>query len=135
MASGRTSLLDLRRAAAALAAVALATGAPMRANALTAQRAVEPPPAEFASGPTRTGKTWELVFDDPAKVNYFCSLAMGEPSRKGGYWMGCYRPDLDAVVLMSRAAWPSVREWRELRAHEWAHARGWRHAPARATRP
>lgn len=116
------------RVAALGAALALAASAD--ASALTLQRAVKPPPPEFASGPTKTGKTWELIFDDPVKVDYFCSLAMGEPARRGGYWMGCYRPDLDAVVLMSRSAWPSKREWRELRAHEWAHARGWRHPAA-----
>lgn len=90
-------------------------------------RAVEPPPDQYATGPTQTGKTWEMILKDPAAVNYFCGLAMGEPPQKGGYWMGCYRPDLDAVVLMDPKSWPSRSEYEQLRAHEWGHARGWRH--------
>lgn len=94
---------------------------------LKLNRAVEPPPPQYASGPTQTGKTWEMILSDPAAVNYICGLQLGEPPQKGGYWMGCYRPDLDAVVLMDPKTWPSKSEYDQLRAHEWAHARGWRH--------
>ena len=119
---------DLSRRFRAVCLVILAANAGVPTAALTVGRAVEPPPERYASGPTLSGKTWEMVLKDPAQVNYFCSLAMGEPPQRGAYWMGCYRPDLDAVVLMEKSAWPDASEWDQLRAHEWAHARGWRHA-------
>lgn len=93
-------------------------------------RAVEPAPAVYASGPTRTGKTWELVLRNVAQVDYICRTAMGglpEHARRGAYYWGCYHERLDAVVLVDPRAWPSRREWLETREHEWAHARGWRH--------
>lgn len=95
-------------------------------------RAVEPAPRIYASGPSRTGKTWELLLPDVAQVDYVCRTVMGGPpegARPGAYYWGCYHPKLDAVVLVDPRAWPSRREWRASREHEWAHARGWRHRP------
>lgn len=96
---------------------------------LTFVRAVDPPPPQFASGPTLTGRTRELSFSTPEAVQAYCNRHLGYPPR--GYYQACYIPALDLVVLPDRHAWPSARERAELRAHEWAHARGWRHgAPA-----
>jgi hypothetical protein len=50
-------------------------------------------------------------------------------SRAGVYYWGCYDAASDLVVLPRPEAWPSRREWRRDREHEWAHARGWRHLP------
>ncbi|RAK54787.1 hypothetical protein [Phenylobacterium soli] len=90
-------------------------------------RAVEPPPQEFAAGPTLTGHTYELDLDDVFKVSYLCTLALGPTWPPGGYWMGCYDARMDAVIVPAKGAWPSETERRALVAHEWAHARGWRH--------
>ncbi|CAN7393742.1 hypothetical protein LJR219_002425 [Phenylobacterium sp. LjRoot219] len=95
-------------------------------------RAVEPAPVIYASGPTRTGKTWEMVLRNVEQVDYICRTAMGglpEHARRGAYYWGCYHAKLDAVVLVDPRAWPSRREWDAAREHEWAHARGWRHRP------
>jgi hypothetical protein len=106
---------------------ATALGGP--AAAATWGRAVEPPPAIYASGPTVTGTTRELTFPTPQAVQAFCNLYLGRPA--SGYYQACYVPVLDLVVLPDSHAWPSATERAELRAHEWAHARGWRHpAPA-----
>ena len=93
---------------------------------------MEAAPAIYASGPTVTGKTWELVLPDVAQVDYICRSAMGgapQGARSRAYYWGCYHSKLDAVVLVDPRAWPSRREWLEAREHEWAHARGWRHRP------
>jgi len=93
--------------------------------------AIETPPAIYAKGPTQSGRTTELRFDNLRELQIFCQLNAGgpPPPRRGGerYTMACYSPALDVVVLPSRKAWPSQHEIDELRAHEWAHARGWRH--------
>lgn len=90
-------------------------------------RAVEPPPAEYTTGPTLTGRTYEIDLDDPFMVSYLCTLALGPAWPKGGYWLGCYNARMDAVIVPARGAWPSERERLALIAHEWAHARGWKH--------
>jgi hypothetical protein len=98
--------------------------------ALTFERVVEPPPAIYAQGPTLTGRTYEIRLDSVEAVDQVCrTLLHGLPqgAYKGAYYMGCYNPRLDAVILMQPKAWPSRREWEAIRAHEWAHARGWRH--------
>ena len=114
----------------ALCGLLLAAAQPARS--LSPGRAVEPAPPAYAAGPTRTGKTWELVLPTVAQVDYLCRLSMGglpEGAGSSAYYWGCYQAKLDAVVLVDPKAWPSAREWREARAHEWAHARGWRHLP------
>lgn len=93
---------------------------------------VEPPPEEYASGPTQTGKTRELIFDDLEALQKFCQVWGGvpqaSPERAGDrYAQACYSPRVDIVALPSRKAWPSQKEIDQLREHEWAHARGWRH--------
>lgn len=110
-------------AAACLAAAWLTGAAP--AQALSLVRAVEPPPPQFASGPTLSGHTRERDFDDPFALQRYCARFLGAPKR--GYYQACYIPVLDEVVLPDAQAWPSRAEREALKAHEWAHARGWRH--------
>ena len=115
-----------------LASSGVALAAPGIAHGFTPGRAVEPPPAVYASGPSQTGKNWELYLPSVGAGDYLCRMALhGVPqgAPRGFYYWGCYDPALDAVVLPQTDAWPSRREWDELRAHEWAHARGWRHKP------
>jgi hypothetical protein len=98
--------------------------------ALDMSRVVEPPPPLYATGPTQTGRTWEMRMKSVEQVDFLCrSMLHGLPQgvRKGAYYMSCYNPKLDAVIIMDPKAWPSRREWEAIRAHEWAHARGWRH--------
>lgn len=93
-------------------------------------RAVEPPPAIYASGPSLTGRTKEVLMSSVEQVNQICGLALhGLPqgAQRGSYYMGCYNPRLDLVILIDPKGWPSLREWKRIREHEWAHARGWRH--------
>jgi hypothetical protein len=90
-------------------------------------RAVEPPPEQYAAGPTLSGKTYQLDLPDPAQVNYLCTLVLGPAWPPGGYWMGCYNGKMDAVIVPSKGAWPSEVERQALIRHEWAHARGWAH--------
>lgn len=122
-------LVALALSAAPGAALAKATP-PLMTRPIAAPptvRAVETPPPEFASGPTLTGKTFELDLDDPFKVSYLCTLALGATWPPGGYWMGCYNDRMDAVIVPGPGVWPSEAERQALVAHEWAHARGWRH--------
>jgi hypothetical protein len=115
---------------AGLCGAVLAAAPPARG--FSPGRAVEPAPAIYASGPTRTGRTWEMILPSVPQVDYLCRLAQGglpEGARPGFYYWGCYHPKLDAVILVDPKAWPSQSEWRQARAHEWAHARGWRHLP------
>jgi hypothetical protein len=112
-------------------AAALAAGLFLSAHAGEAQGlrfppAVEPPPAAYASGPSLSGKTYTLELSSAQAVDYLCRLGLGAPPKKGGAWWGCYRPDMDAVIVPARGAWAEA-ERREIIAHEWAHARGWRH--------
>jgi len=97
-----------------------------QAVALTPMRAVQPPPAQYASGPTMSGATVERSFADLDRLQAFCNFYLGRPAR--GYYQACYVAALDVIALPDRHAWPSAAERRQLRAHEWAHARGWRHA-------
>lgn len=90
-------------------------------------RAVEPPPPEYATGATLTGRTYEIDLPDAFMVSYLCTLALGPAWPRGGYWMGCYNARMDAVIVPAKGAWPSEAERQALIAHEWAHARGWRH--------
>lgn len=89
-------------------------------------RVVEPPPALYAAGPTITGATSERQFDDPRDVHALCATWLSPPPPPR-YFIGCYIPALDLVVIPSRRGWPSPKEQRQLSDHEWAHARGWRH--------
>lgn len=91
------------------------------------ERIVEPPPAQYASGPTLTGKTRLIELDDFGAVNARCTALLGPTWPPGGYWMGCYDHGLDAVIVPARGAWPSETERQALIAHEMAHARGWAH--------
>ena len=95
------------------------------AAAFTRGRAVEPPPARYTYGPTLYGHTTERDFKDTDKVQEVCDFYLGRPAR--GYYEACYIPALDLVVMPAKGVWPSDKEWSELRQHEWAHARGWRH--------
>jgi hypothetical protein len=100
-------------------------------GSLTFNRIVEPPPAPYAAGPTQTGATTEVRLPSVDAVDSLCQRSLGAlPQRfsgRGPRFLGCYVPSLDEVVLPDPKAWPSRREWEEIRAHEWAHARGWRH--------
>jgi hypothetical protein len=115
---------------AAIAALVYLTTFAVQARALSLNHAVQPPPARFASGPTLYGQTRERTFSDPFALERYCAFYLGRPPR--GYYQACYIPALDQVVLPDARAWPSRTERALLRAHEWAHARGWRH-PALAT--
>lgn len=104
--------------------------APTPARPLDWQRAVEPAPAIYASGPTRTGRTREVHLPTVVQVDALCRAAMGglpAGAGRGAYYWGCYHERWDLVVLVDPKAWPSRREWNATREHEWAHARGWRH--------
>lgn len=101
------------------------------AAAFTFVRAVQPPPAQYASGPTQYGHTTEKTFSTPEALQAFCNFYLGRPANT--YYQACYVPALDLVVLPDAHAWPSARERQELREHEWAHARGWRHPMPLAT--
>jgi hypothetical protein len=90
-------------------------------------RVVETPPEQYATGPTLSGKTYQLDLSDPAQVSYLCTLALGPAWPPGGYWMGCYNGKMDAVIVPREGAWPSEVERQALIRHEWAHARGWVH--------
>lgn len=95
------------------------------------RRIVEAPPEEYRSGPTVSGKTTERIFDNFDEMQRFCrenGVSLGHNPGRGAYFQACYVPSLDVVALPSRKAWPSQREIDELREHEWAHARGWRHS-------
>jgi hypothetical protein len=96
------------------------------AQAFTLGRAVEPPPPLYTSGPTQYGATVERTFSDARQLQAFCNFYLGAPP-PGAYYQACYIPAMDTVVLPDARAWPSARERAELRRHEWAHARGWRH--------
>ena len=100
--------------------------AALDAQALTLGRAVEAPPARFASGPPLFGPTHERTFSDPFDLQRYCNLFLGRPER--GYYQACFIPTLNEVVLPDAHAWPSRAEREALRRHEWAHARGWRHS-------
>jgi hypothetical protein len=101
-------------------------------------QAVEPPPEQYATGPTQTGQTtqqdWPLD-----QVMYLCRLITGglpENASSSAYYQGCYNPRTDTVIVPEQGAWPSEDERQQLIAHEWAHARGWRHNPdGRGTSP
>lgn len=93
-------------------------------------RAVVRPPPEFREGPTISGQTKELTFDDPDALNAWCKangVGMGDHAGPGAYFQACYSIPADTVAIPTRNAWPSQAEIDQLREHEWAHARGWQH--------
>jgi hypothetical protein len=103
---------------------------PTASPALTLERAVEPPPPLYASGPSLTGKTSEMILPNVEQVDLLCRLwlrGLPQGSSPGTYYQGCYDEKRNIVVLVDPKSWPSRREWRQIRQHEWAHARGWRH--------
>lgn len=83
------------------------------------------PPPRYLSGPTLTGRTVEVAFDSRKALRAFCNQHLGKPA--AGAFYACYVPALDVVAVPSARAWPDAAEREALRAHEWAHARGWRH--------
>jgi hypothetical protein len=90
----------------------------------------EQPPAQYAAGPTVSRDTWQLELRSADDVARYCLRLLGPLAREwrpGRYYMGCYDVRLDAVVVPTKGAWPSEREREAIIAHEWAHARGWRH--------
>ena len=112
-----------RRAAGLALAVAGVVAAPQaRAQPL----AVEPPPELYRAGPTQTGATSEIRFGDFKRIDHLCRTWRVAASQAGAV-IGCYIPALDKVVLPAEGAWGSPTDLAALRAHEWAHARGWRH--------
>lgn len=89
---------------------------------------IEPPPPQYASGPTQTGKTTETPNLTPEQVAWLCSLYGTESSHQAkGSLLACYAPRIDQVILPAAKYWPSSDELDQLRSHEYAHARGWRH--------
>lgn len=93
-------------------------------------RAVQRPPPEFREGPTISGQTKELQFDDLNALNAWChanGVGFGDKGGPGAYFQACYSIPADTVAVPTRKAWPSQAEIDQLREHEWAHARGWQH--------
>lgn len=89
---------------------------------------IEPPPPQYATGPTQTGRTTETPNLTPEQVAWLCGQYHTEAARqKPGSLVACYAPNIDQVILPAAKYWPSQDELAQLRAHEWAHARGWRH--------
>lgn len=89
---------------------------------------IEAPPEQYASGPTQTGKTTETPGLTPEQVSWLCGHYQAEAaSQKQGSLVSCYVPSIDQVILPAAKYWPSADELTQMRAHEWAHARGWRH--------
>lgn len=86
---------------------------------------IEPPPAIYASGPTQWGETREQLFSDARELQAFCNFYLGRPL--SGVYEACYIPAMDLVVLPTVDEAGGDARWGRLRAHEWAHARGWRH--------
>lgn len=120
--------------------LALATATPLVTTrpleAPPTVRAVEAPPLRYSQGPTLSGHTETLELSDPLEVDHRCARKLGTAWPRGAHWMGCYDSDLDLVIVPAKGAWPSERERQALIAHEWAHARGWRHvADGRFGRP
>lgn len=85
---------------------------------------VEPPPERYASGPTQVPGTTELRVT-PEQANYLCRLAGVWKTEPTGFPVACFNPQTNQVILPDQ--WPSKSELTQMRAHEWAHARGWRH--------
>lgn len=116
----------------AVAALALVIGhaAPEAAAAFMQARVtyqpVEAPPAEYAGKPGDVPGVKELRFDTKAQVDAACREKLGELP-EGGYFRACYVEAEGLIVLPSKWAVYDRRELADLRAHEWAHARGWRH--------
>lgn len=129
LASAGTALLAMGLLAAPTVALAKATPLIMTRpfEPTPTVRAVESPPLRYAQGPTLTGRTYSIELPDARQVDYICTLALGPAWPKGGYWMGCYNGAMDAVIVPAKGAWPSEAERQALIAHEWAHARGWKH--------
>jgi hypothetical protein len=111
--------------ACACAALGFSAAPAVPATAFTFSHAVEASPPQYASGPTQDGVVVERRFSSPQAVQAFCNFYLGRPAR--GYYQACYIPAMDTVALPDEHAWPSKVEREALRAHEWAHARGWRH--------
>lgn len=107
-----------------------------------AAEAIEPPPAEYASGPMTA---MVLIVPDP---NAVCAALLGR-LRAPVRYLGCYAPPLaEAAPRIMRVADDPSEEpppppglvilppddgshwWATLRDHEYAHARGWRHGQA-----
>lgn len=116
----------------AVVAITLAIGltAPKAVTDFIADRLtyqpVEPPPAEFAGKPGDVPGVTERRFDTKAQVDAACREKLGELP-EGDYFRACYVEAEGLIVLPSKWAVYDRRELADLRAHEWAHARGWRH--------
>jgi hypothetical protein len=85
---------------------------------------IEAPPPQYASGPTQVPGTAELRVT-PEQANYLCHLAGVWKTEPQGFPVACFNPRTNQVILPDQ--WPSGSELDQMRAHEWAHARGWRH--------
>lgn len=88
---------------------------------------IEAPPPEYANGPTQTGRTYEVPNLTPEQSHWICQQAGTFSTAQRGIGVACYVPTLDQVILPAAKYWPSKSELDQMRAHEWAHARGWRH--------
>jgi hypothetical protein len=85
---------------------------------------IEAPPQQYASGPTQVPGTSELRVT-PEQANFLCHLAGVWKTEPTGFPVACFNPRTNQVILPDQ--WPSGSELDQMRAHEWAHARGWRH--------
>ncbi len=74
----------------------------------------EKAPAQYSTGPISA----KYLYTN--NVNKVCIEKLGA-LHGGRYYNGCYVPRENLIVLPTH--W-----WPELKAHEEAHARGWRHA-------
>jgi hypothetical protein len=88
---------------------------------------VEPAPAEYAALPFEKPGVVERYFHSPAGLDRFCRDHLQAELADGAHFRACYVPHLDLIALPSRWAVPNAQERADLRAHEWAHAWGWRH--------
>lgn len=95
---------------------------------------VEPPPAEYDGRPFDVPGVTERHFDSKAELHGFCMDRLNAVLAAGHTFRACYIEADGLIALPSRWAVESRKERAELRAHEWAHARGWRHKAPPLTR-
>ena len=112
-------------ASAVIYSLSVAASAAQTSPRLKLLNGEDRPPAQYLYGPTATGRTVERAFDSRKSLHAFCSEHLGAPAQ--GRFYACYVPAIDVVAVPSAKAWPDAAQREALTAHEWAHARGWRH--------
>ena len=79
---------------------------------------IEKPQAGYSRG------DYSAVIANVADPNKMCETLLGPI--EGKVFNGCYVPSIDLIVLPYD---DGSQYYDDLKAHEEAHARGWRHAP------